>query len=111
MSSVNPADPQAHRGRAQSNPRRTVALIDLTLLALIAAASFAYWLVSGHAVYWPVLLFAGWSGIVQMVLRRPRSPQARRERRLRLENAAIGTLSALVLIAAVAIPLTKLLPL
>lgn len=88
-----------------------MAIVDIALLAFVAGLSFVYWLVSGTAVYWPTLVFAVWCGVVQFVLRPRPSPQARRQRRLRLENAAIGMLSALVLIAVMAIPLTKLFPL
>ncbi|RZK02560.1 MAG: hypothetical protein EOO76_06360 [Novosphingobium sp.] len=88
-----------------------MAMVNIGLLAFVTGLSFVYWLVSGTAVYWPTLVFAVWCCVVQFVLRRRPSAQAQRQRRVRLENAAIGTLSALVLIAAVAIPLTKLFPL
>lgn len=106
---VTPGDPRPDRPIA--HPRSTVALVNFGLLTVVAGVSFAYWLLSGTAVLWPTLGFAVWCGVVQIVLRRRPSPQVQRARRQRLENAAIGTLSALVLIAAVVIPLTKLLPL
>lgn len=93
------------------HPRSTVALVNIGLLVLVAGVSFAYWLASGTAIYWPTLIFAAWCGVVQFVLRRRPNPENRRHLRLRLENAAVGVLSALVLIATVAIPLAKLFPL
>ncbi|MCW1429933.1 hypothetical protein [Novosphingobium sp. JCM 18896] len=106
---VTPGDPRPDLPVV--HPRSTVALVNIGLLALVAGLSFAYWLASGTALYWPTLVFAVWAGVVQFVLRRRPSQGARRHLRLRLENAAIGVLSALVLIATVVIPLTKLLPL
>ena len=56
------------------------------------------------------MAMAIWAGIVQFALRRRPDPRVRRRRRLRLENALIGTFSVLALVAAVVIPLSKLLP-
>ena len=106
---MTPGDPRPGPSLRPS-PQKTVALVNLGLLALVAALTGAYWLVSGTIVPWPTLAMAIWAGIVQFALRRRPDPRVRRRRRLRLENALIGTFSVLALVAAVVIPLSKLLP-
>lgn len=107
---VNPADPLPERQSIQPRPQSGVAIVNLGLLALIAAGSYAYWRASGTALYWPTAMFAAWCLAVQFALRRRLPASIRRQRRRRLENLAIGVLSGLALIGAIAIPLSKLIP-
>jgi len=108
---VTSADPLPDPKSTRPDPRPAVAKVNLGLLALIAGASLVYRLVSDVAVYWPTAAFAVWCVVVHVALRRRPPPRARRQRRQRLENAAIGMLSAFVLVGTVALSLSKLLAL
>jgi hypothetical protein len=85
--------------RERSQGRLTVAIINATFLAAIAAACIGFSILSGEAHYVPAALFAGWCLIVQLAVRRRLSRREHWRRKRKFENAAIGALSTLTMLA------------
>ncbi|HEY1091094.1 MAG TPA: hypothetical protein VGE47_08390 [Burkholderiaceae bacterium] len=93
------------RSSVLAPPQLTILLMNLSLLGVIAGASYLYGLYSDHWSFWPVAMGGLWSIYVQIAVSQPTSARALYLRRRRRSNFAWGIFGASVMSALIGWPI------